>query len=292
MGNIFKRLFGKKTKSLSDIKIIFSDIDGTLYNRQGELRPQTRRYALELHKAGVNLILATGREHQVAEEALDGLGLTAPIISLDGALVREPGSGKILHIHPIEEKYIAPLFKEIENHKISFTIMTPEGNYYNEEPDLPSHLQHPETKHFKTEALPKAKDNFLRIFLTGNRAFITSLYEKIQKNQLLHVNDFTTYESRRESGKHYLEIKPHTSNKGIAVSHILQARGLQPADAAGIGDYRNDVEMLRACGYRVAMADAVAELRDIADYITSKNCEEGGIEEFFQMVLKAKRNAL
>jgi hydroxymethylpyrimidine pyrophosphatase-like HAD family hydrolase len=104
--------------------------------------------------------------------------------------------------------------------------------------------------------------------------------------------DISTYESRRESGKFYIEIKPHSSNKGAAIEHILQLRGFKNTEAAAIGDYRNDIEMLKACGYRVAMADAVAELREMADHITGKTCEEGGIEEFFHMVLKAKRNGL
>ncbi|MES2766477.1 MAG: Cof-type HAD-IIB family hydrolase [Bacteroidota bacterium] len=291
MANFFGKLFGKRTKDLKDIKIIFSDIDGTLYNRQGVLREETKKFTSALQKANVELILATGREHQVAEEALLALGMEAPIISLDGALVKDSKTGKVLYTHAIPDQKVRQIFSEIPNYNVAYTAITPEGNFYNEQADLPSHLQHPSVPSLKIQKAPLDKI-VLRLYITGNKPHTTALYDALKAKNIVSSQDISHYESRRESGKWYVEIHPHKATKGIAVQHILEARGIKQSEVAGIGDYRNDVDLLKACGYRVAMADAVAEMRDIADFITTKTCDEGGIEEFFTMVLKAKRNGV
>jgi Cof subfamily protein (haloacid dehalogenase superfamily) len=292
VGNFFGKFFKKKTADLKDIKIIFSDIDGTLYTRRGELRPKTIELIKQLQKAGVTFVLATGREYQVAEEILEQLDFQTPVIALDGAMVRDGKTGNILYTSPLATERIDALAHELEKYKVSYTILTPDGNLYNTEPELPSHLQHPNAKSLKIDVFPNKNKNILRIFFTGNRAFITSLYDVMKKKLGFHEKDISTYESKRESGKFYIEVKPHTSHKGAAAEHMLKHYGFKSSEAAAVGDYRNDIELLKVCGYKVAMSDAVAELREIADLITKETCDEGGIDEFFEMVLDAKRNGV
>ncbi len=67
-------------------------------------------------------------------------------------------------------------------------------------------------------------------------------------------------------------------NKAVGVRAVLEKLGLNSEDAVGIGDGANDVELLKECGYGVALQNAPETLKEIADYVTEKPYGEGFIE--------------
>lgn len=71
------------------------------------------------------------------------------------------------------------------------------------------------------------------------------------------------------------EIFPRGVNKGTAILHILDHLGVEPSRAIGIGDSRNDVEMLQVCGVGIAMAEAAPEVIAVADERTSSVMDDG-----------------
>ena len=62
-------------------------------------------------------------------------------------------------------------------------------------------------------------------------------------------------------------------------------------EVVGIGDFYNDLEFLKKVGVAVAMKNAIAEVRFIADYVTTKTNDEDGVSEFLEILLEAKKSA-
>ncbi|MBQ7829115.1 MAG: HAD hydrolase family protein [Clostridia bacterium] len=69
------------------------------------------------------------------------------------------------------------------------------------------------------------------------------------------------------------EVVPKGVNKGGALPRLAAALGIEMSKVVAIGDYHNDIAMLRAAGVGVAVANAVDEIKAVADYITVSNEE-------------------
>ena len=98
------------------------------------------------------------------------------------------------------------------------------------------------------------------------------------------------FRSKNYENIFYLEIRKAGSSKGKAVSRISKYLTLNLEQTAVIGDWYNDISMFETKAVKVAVANAIPELRDSADIVTSKSNKEDGISEFFEMVLKSKRD--
>lgn len=85
------------------------------------------------------------------------------------------------------------------------------------------------------------------------------------------------------SSENYLEIFPKGMNKGKALRLICEKEGIEIKEVVAFGDQELDIPMLEAAGTAVAMGNAIAELKQKADYVTKSNNEAGiayAIEHF------------
>ena len=78
-----------ETNNLKNIKLIVTDIDGTLVDDNGKLGSESKKLLMELMKHDVSISLATGRLHSATTELAKELSLNGYIISLDGAVIKE-----------------------------------------------------------------------------------------------------------------------------------------------------------------------------------------------------------
>ena len=87
--------------SIPPYRLLMLDIDGTLLNEQGQITPRTRRAVAAAQAAGVVVALATARRYLSASQFATELGLAAPVVSYDGALIRLHPSGERWHSDPL-----------------------------------------------------------------------------------------------------------------------------------------------------------------------------------------------
>jgi 3-deoxy-D-manno-octulosonate 8-phosphate phosphatase (KDO 8-P phosphatase) len=84
------------------------------------------------------------------------------------------------------------------------------------------------------------------------------------------------------------EVHQGIWNKAEAFAEILRQRNMSPEEAACIGDDVVDIPLLRRAGFSVAVADAVPEVRRIADYVTRQGGGRGAVREVCELILKAQ----
>jgi hydroxymethylpyrimidine pyrophosphatase-like HAD family hydrolase len=98
------------------------------------------------------------------------------------------------------------------------------------------------------------------------------------------------FRSKKNENIFYLEIRKAGSSKGKAMKRLLKHLSIKQNQAAVIGDWYNDITMFQSKALKVAVSNAIPELLNAANIITKKSNNEEGVAEFFESVLKSKRN--
>ena len=86
----------------------------------------------------------------------------------------------------------------------------------------------------------------------------------------------------------YLEIMPVGVSKATGMHTLCDLMGLPTKQTIVIGDYYNDLELMREAGYAVAVANAPAEVKASADTVTTCTCAEGAVGEYLYQLIRSK----
>ena len=89
------------------------------------------------------------------------------------------------------------------------------------------------------------------------------------------IATFTAYDNELGRYPYYLDIVSENVTKAEATKHLLKKLNIDKSQAVAIGDGSNDLEMLSAVGFPVAMGNADKEVKEIAKFITKSNDEAG-----------------
>src|SRR3712207_1192542 len=88
---------------------------------------------------------------------------------------------------------------------------------------------------------------------------------------LFRSENFTVLKPSSET----LEIQKKGINKGSSLNFLAKKLGINPNEVIAVGDSGNDIDMIKYAGLGVAMGNAFSEVKEIADYITYTNEEDG-----------------
>jgi 3-deoxy-D-manno-octulosonate 8-phosphate phosphatase (KDO 8-P phosphatase) len=84
------------------------------------------------------------------------------------------------------------------------------------------------------------------------------------------------------------EVHQGALNKAEVFSEMLTRRNIHPEETAYVGDDIVDIPVLKRVGFSVAVADAVPEVRNLADYVTHCGGGQGAVREVCELILKAQ----
>jgi 3-deoxy-D-manno-octulosonate 8-phosphate phosphatase (KDO 8-P phosphatase) len=79
-----------------------------------------------------------------------------------------------------------------------------------------------------------------------------------------------------------------SADKVADFERLIASLGVQPAACSFVGDDLPDLELMRRCGLAVAVANAVAEVKECAHYVTRASGGRGAVREFCDLVLRAR----
>jgi Cof subfamily protein (haloacid dehalogenase superfamily) len=272
-------------------RLLALDIDGTLLDPYGALTDAARGAVAAAQRAGLQIVLCTGRRFRTALTVARELELAGPIVVNNGALVKDLASGRTLH-----HRYLpAEVVPEV------LALARSVG------PPLVYIDAYPAATDFLTERSEQAHA-FQREYLRDHGAYCRMVEDPAdfpRENVIMAslMADAATLAPLRESARVTLGARVHThmilnknyqgeileflspeSGKWTALAHVAEQQGIEPAAIAAIGDDVSDAEMLTRAGFGVAMGNAVASVRSAATFIARSNAE-GGIVEAIERVL-------
>lgn len=280
-----------KSNSLKEIKLIVTDIDGTLLNDNGELGIESKKLLKELMKENVIISLATGRLHSAVTEVANELSLNGYVISLDGAMIKNYHQDKIHYESFLRAGQVKKAIAISENLLINIALCHSSSIYYTEYNSvIPSLLSKYGAFYTQVDSYEGYFSGTLEIVCSSDiKDSIKQMEEKFNFPYSIGCNT-SYFRSKKNENIYYLEIRKAGSSKGKALMRLLKHLSIKPSQAAVIGDWYNDITMFQSNAVKVAVANAIPELLNIADYITTKSNRDDGTAEFFEMVLKSKRD--
>jgi len=264
--------------------LFVSDLDGTLLRSDGTLSEDSRRRLKELLEAGLCFTVASARTWSEIAPVLEGLPLRLPVIAVNGAFLSDFGTGRPLRIKALPAELAANLYEEIRRVGLSPFLCAFDGT---------------SDKLYYCELLNEQMRWFHEILTTHNRARLCRL-EPLEKALSLQVVSFAVmgeerpvaelarrldeqYAGRLEcfhfqnpytDGHWWLTIHDAGACKSKALCELAHLYGFSMKDVVVFGDEINDVQMFRAAGRAVAVANAHETVKSCADEIIASNDED------------------
>lgn len=253
------------------IKLVATDIDGTIFIPEKEFTTPVRNCIKNLCKKGIKVVLVTGRMNAAASKIAKDLGLNTPVVSYQGGLVVE--NGKKLYERYLTEEQTERILAWAKKEKIHINlynddILYSEKNCY----EVQRYCNNLHTEHTirSFDEIKKDKINKLLAIDYSNPERI-SMYEKELQNIFpdLYIVKSTPY---------FLEFSNPEASKKCAVEFLQNYWCLAKDEILTIGDQNNDIALLQAGGLKIAMGNATEELKAVADYITDSVYEDGFVK--------------
>lgn len=255
-------------------KLIALDMDGTLLREDGTISSRTHEAIAGAKAKGVHVVLASGRPVEGMQRYLEALDLTGHedyVLSYNGALVKNVGRQQVLDSQWLTGRDARELFalsRELEVNIHAFSqrqgLITPRTSTYTE---LERWLNELSLTELDFQALDD-DEPIIKIMLVDEPERLSPAFERLPDE--LHAR-FTVV----RSAPYFLEFLHPASNKGSGVATLAAHLGLTAEEVICVGDAGNDRHMLEFAGLGVAMGNASAEIKALADYVTLSNQEDG-----------------
>ena len=261
-------------------RLIAVDLDDTLLEPDLTLTEAVHEAVRAVESIGVRFTFATGRMFRSAKPFALSLGLDIPLITYQGALVKNALTGEeflyrplpldlareiVAHIHTLGYHQNAYL----DDH-LYMEHDTPEGRRYSAIADV-----QPELVGDLLKVLDKPPTKLLTI---ADELLLNRLMEELQPKYAgrIHIS---------KSKPYFLEFSHPEATKGHALQALAEYYGIRREEVIAIGDSYNDLEMLEYAGLGVMVANAREELKAAADYVTSAPNGAGVVEVIDRFVL-------
>ncbi|MDU4859424.1 MAG: sugar-phosphatase [Terrisporobacter othiniensis] len=269
-------------------KLIALDIDGTLINSSHQLTEGVKKSIKKAKEKGVKVVLCTGRPLKGVEKFIDELSLKEEgdyAATFNGALVQDtftenPVSHLTLKYEDLVDLYNLSLEVGSRSHfydtKTIYTFNKDISDYTVFECHLTG-------VHLNVTTLDEApKDIAMSKFMMVDHPEI--LDECIKKIPKEYYEKYTIVRSTPS----FLEFLNPNANKGNGISLLAQELGIKKDEIICVGDAENDKHMIEYAGLGVAMGNATGEIKDLADYITLSNDEDGVAHVINKFILEER----
>ncbi|GBF10602.1 Cof-type HAD-IIB family hydrolase [Tepidibacillus sp. HK-1] len=264
-------------------KLVAIDLDDTLLRDDLKISPQTIEAIQEAVKKGVTVTLATGRMFQSAAQYAKEIQLDVPIITYQGALIKNVLSGEVLYERLLPYDLTIQVIQELRQQNKHIQI------YLHDELIVESHNKYVE-KYSKASNVPfkkvddlietmdKLQTKPLKIITIDEPEVIKGMEKEWQKKygDLAHVTI---------SKPDFLEISHREASKGQAIQYLAKSKGITMDQVIAIGDSYNDRDMIEVAGLGVAMGNGHPDIKALADYVTKTNNDHGVWEVLQKFVL-------
>lgn len=228
------------------IRLVVSDVDGTLLDDRGQLSDANRDTIFCYQRAGGRFTLATGRSEDEARALVAQLEITAPIIVYNGARIVDPGSGRRLFDAWLPPEPTLETASFCEARGLQYIVYTRSG-------DVVAGMR-PTSLSVKVQVIAPPRQ--LEQVVADLRAQLRGAAEVVRSAACI------------------AEVLPPGVSKGRALEMVARRLGLPLDRVLALGNYYNDVSMLASAGLALTVAGAPAPVRLAADGETPSNNQD------------------
>lgn len=260
--------------------ILVSDLDGTLLPPDKIAREQDLEAIRRFEAAGGRFAIATGRTIQAAIRYQEQLRLTTPMIVYNGAAIYDSEQKKVLYSESLPHDALAITREIMQAHPhVGVEVLRAENAYVvrnNEWERKHIALCGVEPAYCTLEEIPP--DGWLKVLFAMSPEDVPAFIEAVQARGDQCVDYM-------QSAPIFYEMLPKNVTKGSALHAYRRLSGMEQVCFAAVGDFDNDVEMLRQADISAAPANAVDAAKASAQRVLTRTCEKGAVAELIDILL-------
>ncbi len=269
-----------------DYKIIFSDMDGTLLNKQSEISDVTKTSIEAMGIAGMPFVLTTGRSIHGVKHALETfnfVGTDGYVISYHGGMIHHLKNMKVLHRNTYRTEDVRSIIEYAKTFTDITILFYTETRFFTYETNHRTD-RYESISRVKIEAVDEPlneSDEFIKILFIGDTAKLEEIKTKILAE---HSDIFNTFFSNPV----YLELVPKDTNKGNALAFVANLLQIPIEETIAVGDSENDISMIQRAGLGVAVANAFDSVKEVADLVTTETNDEHAVAKLIDKYILKK----
>ena len=264
------------------IKLIASDMDGTLLNKDGTIHERNISAIKKAIEKGILFIPATGRANNTIPSQIFEYFPIRYNLSSNGAAVYDRQENKFIYKNCMDTETVLKLIEYISSYNVIIEVYINGNGYFNKK--LIDNFEEYNVNPSFIDIYKKIKvpvENILEIVEKNpndiekiNIPWIKPNIRSVLLENLKKDWDDKVYITSSLSTN--IEICGKTANKGDGLTNLCNLLNIKPEEVIVFGDNFNDLEMLQFAGTAVVMENGEEEIKKIADFVTLSN-NEGGV---------------
>ncbi len=256
------------------------DLDETLLNSDKKISDINYEAIHKTLENGVHFTIATGRSHLQIREFIARLGVKIPVITCNGGVISTPRAERILkasYINPIRAKEICSY---CEDAGLDYLMYTAKNICYTKNSkrilgyvrynanllESGKNLEYSVPLKCMNDVADEDFSEAIKILALGDTTRLSEIARVFNADNALTIVS---------SGKGLIDIMTDSTTKGRAIEIIAEDLGIPLESVAVFGDSPNDVSMFETAGFKIAVENAVDEVKKLATHITKSNNENG-----------------
>ena len=269
------------------IRLVASDIDGTLLDEKGRVSPEVLRTIAALEARGIPIVLVSGRAPRTARLIHEQLEITSPIVCYNGAMIYDPLTGERLE-HWYMPGSTAMRVLECLRSVASGVNVTVEVDDVWSVDCIDARLQRILTSG-RAPVPPKVIPAEEVVSIPGCKVskllFTLPFAVREEFEAALAERDLADSVHVTSSGGEFVEIAAGGVDKGRAITVLTGRMGIAPEQVLALGNGENDIPMLKVAGVSVAMGNSPEPVKEASDWVTASNNEGGWSTAIHRFVL-------
>jgi Cof subfamily protein (haloacid dehalogenase superfamily) len=252
----------------SSVRLVASDMDGTLLNTNHELSPDFFPIFNRMRSKDILFSSASGRQYQNLYKCFPGIQDEIIFIAENGSYVMY--QGKELHLQPMDRDLTRDILKRIKKIPGLLTILCGKKSAYidNDNPAFVARLSMYYDAYAKVDDLVNVDDDeFLKIAICD--------LSGAEQNSYPHFLEYQNDLQIKVSGNVWLDLSHKSAHKGMALDVVQKKFGIAREHTMVFGDYLNDIEMMGEAHFSFAMENARPEVKQAARFMTHSNDNRG-----------------
>lgn len=266
-------------------KLLVLDIDGTLTNSQKEVSKRTLKYIINIQKSGHTVVLASGRPTPGLKKMAELLRLKefgGYLLSYNGAKVINAKTDEIIYQKTLDKNMAAELYSYAMEKEIGLITYEKSGVVTGTPVDQYIELE------ARINGLPIHKvDDFAGyVDFPVNKCLLTAPVDVAEKYEKELAKRYEDTASIYRSEPYFIEVMSKGIDKAASLNRLVSSLGMTSKDVIACGDGFNDMSMIKYAGLGVAMANAQDAVKEVANYITLSNDDDGLVPVIKKFILE------
>jgi Cof subfamily protein (haloacid dehalogenase superfamily) len=252
------------------IRLVLSDVDGTLVTSDKVLTGRSIEAVQRLHEAGVLFAITSGRPPRGMAMLIEPLRLTGPIAAFNGGVIVQPDL-QVLEQWCVAADVVGPTIALLESFGL-VTWLYSGSEWYVRDLAGPHVNREASTVGFAptlVESYDALEDDVAKIVGVSDDHGAVAAAVAAERDR------FGDQVSASTSQPYYVDVTHPRANKGDVLRFLAEHYDIAPEEIAAIGDMPNDVLMFALAGVSVAMGQSSSEVQRAARHVTSANDDDG-----------------